>query len=100
MTEQVTAEQKLPMRTVKIGRESVEVPDWDRIQAAEIATLKELGERIGYGRCIQILQQAWSQKAQTDPVWPRPAKVADMEAGIICVWCLTDSRTGKKVKKP
>lgn len=83
----------------RIGNETVRVPDWDVIQGREIAVLRELGERIGYGRCIQILEQAWSAKMQSDPVWPHDSVTADTASGIICVWCRTDSRTGKKVKK-
>lgn len=74
------------------------IPDWNAIQSAEIAQLSALGERIGYGRCIQILQQLWSRKLQADPRWPLDKMTADMSAGAICVWCETDTRTGEKIK--
>lgn len=75
-----------------------DVPDWDAIQRRERATLRELGEQIGYGRCIQILEEEWARKLQSDPLWPQPKQVAEMAAGTICVWCHTDRRTGKVVK--
>ena len=61
----------------------------------DIKILEKLGEKWGYGRCIQILQEAWSKKAVKNGI---PEVLADMEVGIICVWCDTDHRTGKKVK--
>lgn len=85
-----------PTRTFIIEGESVELPDWDRIQWQDILTLKLLGDKIGYGRCIQVLQEAWSKKCQEDVKFPMDRKTADLSAGIICVWCDTDRRTGKK----
>jgi hypothetical protein len=81
-----------PTRTIRIGTESVEVPDWDAIQAPERAALLGLAQRIGYGRCIQILQQLWYQKARSDG---RDERSALLESGTACPWCHTDSRTGK-----
>jgi hypothetical protein len=76
--------------------EHVNIPDWDSIQAEEIQTLKFLGERIGYGRCVQIIQQAWSEKLKQQEGVSQNS--ADLAAGIICVWCDTDKRTGKVVR--
>ncbi len=77
--------------------EQISPPDWDALQAEEIKTLKFLCERIGYGRCVQVIQQAWAEKLrQTQPDLSQNS--ADLAAGIICVWCDTDKRTGKVVK--
>lgn len=72
------------------------VPDWDAIQLTQRITLQNLGDQIGYGRCIQILQNIWAKKIEHE--MPIPRQTAELSAGIICVWCHTDSRTGKVLK--
>lgn len=69
------------------------IPDWNAIQAREIAELSRLGEGIGYGRCIQILEQLWSTMLQKEHGFSK--HTSDLSAGIICVWCNTDRRTGQ-----
>lgn len=69
------------------------VPDWNAIQAREIAELQRLGSGIGFGRCIQILEQLWSEHLQRTEHYDR--RTADVFAGSVCVWCNTDRRTGK-----
>jgi len=63
----------------------------------DLSRAVEIAERWGYGNLIDKLQTAWSKKLQSDPRWPHPEHLADMEAGHICVWCKVDRRTGKKV---
>lgn len=89
-----------PIRMVQTEAGPVEIPDWDIIQRSEIAVLEKLGERIGYGRCMQILQEAWAKKLREDPEYALDSVQADLGAGTICVWCHTDKRTGKVVKIP
>jgi hypothetical protein len=60
-----------------------------------IETVKRLGEEYGYGNLIYHLSEAWSQKLQAQGM---SRQGADFAARHICVWCKTDSRTGKKVK--
>lgn len=90
----------VPILEFKIGGESVAVPDWDKIQFRERELLRRTGDEIGYGRCIQILQQEWSNKLMVDPYHPHDRQTADLSAGTICVWCHTDRRTGKVVPMP
>jgi hypothetical protein len=52
-------------------------------------------ERFGYGRLIQVLQQAWSAKCQAEGF---DARTSDRAAGIICAWCKTDRRTGRRIE--
>jgi hypothetical protein len=59
-----------------------------------IATVKELGARHGYGNLIARLKDAWSEELQARGM---DRQGADMAARHVCVWCLTDSRTGRKV---
>jgi hypothetical protein len=62
-----------------------------------IETVKRLGAEFGYGNLISHLQREWSERHQArDGV---SQHTADTAAGIICVWCGIDSRTGKKAKK-
>jgi hypothetical protein len=63
-----------------------------------IKTAIELSEQYGYGRMIQIIESAWSEKLQREQ--KLSARTADMAARIICVWCHTDCRTGKKSPTP
>lgn len=58
-----------------------------------IETVTRLGETFGFGRMIKILQIAWSKKLVESGL---PRRTSDLSAGIICVWCSVDSRTGKK----
>lgn len=60
--------------------------------------LPEIGAHIGYGRAIQILQGAWRQHL-LDEKYKFPEATADKACGLVCVWCNTDTRTGKKVRK-
>ncbi|MGB3937523.1 MAG: hypothetical protein WBL29_17640 [Burkholderiales bacterium] len=60
-----------------------------------LTVLPEIGAAIGYGRAIQILQGAWRAQAIREG---REAG-ADYESRLVCVWCHTDSRTGKKYRK-
>jgi hypothetical protein len=62
-----------------------------------ISTVCRLGAEYGYGNLIHHLRNAWSAMLQRK--YGFDAEAADMGAGHICVWCRTDSRTGKKVKK-
>ena len=54
-----------------------------------------LAERWGYGRVIQIVQNAWSKKEREAG---SSRELADIVSGLICVWCKTDRRTGKQAK--
>lgn len=57
--------------------------------------VREIAEQIGYGRVIQIAQYAWLAKLMADG----SSEASALEAsGLVCVWCNTDSRTGKKFK--
>lgn len=85
-----------PTVTVMIGGEPLQIPDWDRIQAPERDQLRQLGEQIGYGRCMQILSQIWYEKERAAG---RDERTALLASGTACAWCGTDSRTGKKLKK-
>lgn len=60
-----------------------------------IEEVKRLGAEYGYGNLIYHLSEAWSQKLQAQGM---SKQGADFAARYICVWCNTDSRTGKKVK--
>lgn len=64
-----------------------------------IETVKRLGAQYGYGNLISHLKDAWSESLQGGS-YNIGKTSADLAAGHICVWCLTDSRTGKKIKKP
>ena len=55
----------------------------------------ELGKTYGYGNLIHRLRNAWSRDLQNQGM---DKYGADLAAGHICVWCKTDSRTGKKRK--
>lgn len=55
-----------------------------------------IGFTWGFGNVIDVLKTAWSKGLQKDS--QQSAQSADLAAGHICVWCYTDSRTGKKVK--
>lgn len=61
----------------------------EREQAKQLIAF---AKRWGYGRAIQILQGAWSQDSQDSGL---SRETSDRAAGIICVWCNTDRRTGK-----
>lgn len=67
-------------------------------EEADLSRTVEVAEKWGYGNVIDWLKTAWSKKMQIDPRWPHPRQIADEAAGHICVWCKTDSRTGKKVR--
>ena len=54
------------------------------------------GKQYGYGNLIHHLKVAWSDSLQQK--WEISRVVADLSAGLICVWCNTDTRNGKKVK--
>jgi len=69
------------------------VPRYFPGEMEAIATVVELADRYGYGNLIARLSDAWSAKLQRTEGF-RPY-VADMAARHICVWCGTDSRTGK-----
>jgi hypothetical protein len=62
-----------------------------------IETVKALGAAYGYGNLIGQLQQAWSDHLVAQGI---DRQAADYGGRIICAWCDTDSRTGKKVKNP
>ena len=64
-----------------------------------IETVKRLGAQYGYGNLISHLKDAWSESLQGGK-YEFSKESADLAAGHICVWCLTDGRTGKKIKKP
>lgn len=59
-----------------------------------IETVVALAERYGYGNLIDRLKTAWSEKLQRDHGFG--ARIADLSAGHICVWCNYDTRTGEK----
>ena len=58
-----------------------------------IETVERLGAIYGYGNLIARLSDAWSEHMQTKYKFPKGA--ADLAGRHICVWCYTDSRTGK-----
>lgn len=64
-------------------------------EQAAIDTVKALGARYGYGNMISHLQQAWSESLQAQGI---EREAADYGATIICAWCDTDKRTGRKVR--
>lgn len=67
-----------------------------RGEKEDIEKVIQLGERWGYGNLIYHLRRAWSERLQKDGL---PKDTADMAAQLVCVWCGTDSRTGRKVKR-
>jgi len=62
-------------------------------EAIDLVTVA--GAKYGYGNLIDHLQRAWSKLIQEKEGLSK--QTADMAAGIICVYCRTDSRTGKKL---
>jgi|GEM_PF-3629795 len=60
-----------------------------------ITTVKRMGAEYGYGNLISHLKDAWSESQQGQGV---RKLVADTAAGHICVWCNTDTRTGRKAE--
>ena len=63
-------------------------------EEAAIQRVVACGAEYGYGNTISHLKRAWSDHLQAQGI---NKQGADMAAGIICVWCHTDSRNGKKV---
>lgn len=63
-----------------------------------INTVISIAECYGYGNLIHRLQDAWAAKLKKS-VPGMCDEAADTASGNICVWCYTDRRTGKKVKK-
>lgn len=61
-----------------------------------IKTVCALADIYGYGNLIHHLRNGWARHLRDQGI---DSGVADMAAGHICVWCHTDSRTGKKIKK-
>jgi len=61
-----------------------------------IQTICNLADTYGYGNLIHELKKAWSKRLQHKH--NLKAKTADEAAGIICVWCNTDTRTGRKFR--
>lgn len=61
-----------------------------------IAAVRALGASYGYGNLISHLKQAWSERLQSQGI---SKQAADYGGRLICVWCHTDERTGKKVKR-
>lgn len=59
-----------------------------------IATVIALGEQYGYGNLINRLKEAWSKRLQERD--GLDVLASDFSAGLICPWCDTDCRTGKK----
>lgn len=81
--------------TVEVGISHVEYGLFPG-EAKAIATVCKLGEQYGYGNLIYHLREAWSLMLQRKyGFFPEDG---DLAAGHVCVWCRTDSRTGKKVK--
>lgn len=72
------------------------IPKYFRGEKDDIDTVIRLGAKWGYGNLISHLQKAWSDKLTLDGI---DKYGADMAAGIICVWCKVDHRTGKKARK-
>lgn len=66
-----------------------------------IETVCRYGHLYGFGNLISHLQAEWSSYLQSNEAIgpPLPPHSADMATGIICVWCNTDKRTGKKAKR-
>lgn len=62
-----------------------------------IETVKRLGALYGYGNLISHLQTAYAETMSRE--WGLTQQASDYAAGIICAWCHTDKRTGKKVKR-
>ncbi len=62
-----------------------------------IETVKALGAQYGYGNMISQLKQAWSDHMVNEYNFDREA--ADRAGALICVWCDTDERTGRKFKR-
>jgi hypothetical protein len=73
------------------------IPQYFKGEKEAVDIVIRLGEQWGYGNLISHIKRAWSQMLQDK--WGIDKYGADMAAGIICVWCKTDSRTGKKVRK-
>lgn len=65
-----------------------------RLLATELLPL--IGAQIGYGRCLQIIKSAWFKHALKEG---RGVDSAMFESRIVCVWCKTDERTGKKYRR-
>ena len=53
------------------------------------------GRKYGYGNLISELQKAWAEQLRDGGVGMRGALMA---AGIVCVYCGADRRTGEKYK--
>jgi hypothetical protein len=65
----------------------------------EIKAIKRVvnyGKTYGYGNLIHHLKVAWSDSLKEK--WGMSQDLADLSAGLICPWCNTDTRNGKKVK--
>lgn len=58
-----------------------------------IETVIRLGMKYGYGNLISELMKHWSTRQQLEGV---SKSTADLAAGLVCAWCHTDHRTGKK----
>lgn len=63
-----------------------------------INTVISIAEMYGYGNLINRLKEAWSAKLKKS-IPGMCDTAADTASGLICVWCYTNTRTGKKVKK-
>lgn len=69
--------------------------DWATVRLNGAQLVREIAEQIGYGRVIQIAQQARYEKVKGAGASEDSAL---REAGFVCVWCDIDHRTGKKFK--
>lgn len=69
---------------------------WLPGEEADVETVVRLGRKWGYGNLISHLQRAWSLDLRND--YDATKRAADEAAGIICVWCKVDRRTGRKAR--
>ena len=83
--------------TKKQAKQFTPVPRYFPGEQEAVATVKALGAQYGYGNLISHLKQAWSERMQSE--WGFDKRAADYQGGLICAWCDTDTRTGKKVKR-
>jgi hypothetical protein len=72
-----------------------EIPRYLFGEEQAIEMVIEQGKRYGFGNMISNLQRAWSVSLQNKHGLNKIS--ADMWAGIICLWCHVDRRTGERV---
>lgn len=73
------------------------VPESFLDEQAEIDQLEVLAEKIGYGRVLQVVKHLWYEKEKQGNPQMDDATAA-RGSGLVCVWCDTDTRTGRPYK--